>query len=175
MPDETTEQLIRSNEPPKSSVLWNRMKTPEQVLIDAKLAGTVSPSSVPMHYTYLFRNNEQAAKLAIRALEDAGYKIVIAKRTIVENYETYVCEKCGATTTNKVEGLNFLAANTIECYTACGGTMYTIEEANKRHEEDIASRCRLDNEECSGPLHDTIVGKVCSFHLGQFNDFLKDH
>lgn len=61
-------------------------KTPLEVLIDAKLAGTTSPSSVPMHYEYLFRSNEQAAKIALLALEQAGYKIVPIKRTVVENY-----------------------------------------------------------------------------------------
>lgn len=57
----------------------------EQVLIDAKLAGTAKDGAVPMTFGYLFRTNEQAAKLALEALKEAGYKVVPIKRTTVIN------------------------------------------------------------------------------------------
>lgn len=117
--------------------------TPLEVLIKAKLAGTSSPSSVPMHYEYIFRSNEQAAELALRALEQAGYKITPIRRLIIENYNTYVCEKCGTQRIVVHESTKPLdkLRNVVPCLElGCQGEAYILSEAEKLHQESINSQ-----------------------------------
>lgn len=87
----------------------------EQVLIDAKLAGTSNEQAVPMTYGYLFRTNEQAAKLALNALKEAGYKVVPIKRLTVTNYKT--CPACGGSGYKRKKSAN----ETGEGCRSCGG------------------------------------------------------
>lgn len=61
------------------------MKTPMEVLVNAKLAMTDSPSTVGAWFAISVRDNEQAAQIAIQALEEAGYNIVDSSKLVNSN------------------------------------------------------------------------------------------